>query len=109
MRRANIVDFDLGDNNACVQFANGEALCWGYQNDGELGNGTLETIYEANVAWEVLQLNDAAQISVGDQSVCALRQTGQIACWGANSYGQLGDGRQEIRRSPHQVVPPVLP
>ena len=34
----------------------------------------------------------ATQIVAGDRHTCALRTTGEVACWGDNSFGQLGDG-----------------
>jgi hypothetical protein len=34
---------------------------------------------------------------------CALLSTGAVSCWGANTYGQLGDGSTTDRLSPVQV------
>ena len=32
------------------------------------------------------------EVSAGSDFSCALRESGEILCWGANLYGQLGDG-----------------
>jgi alpha-tubulin suppressor-like RCC1 family protein len=37
-------------------------------------------------------LADAASVSVGGTHTCAVRKTGEVVCWGANGYGQLGNG-----------------
>jgi len=35
---------------------------------------------------------DAAEVGAGGSHTCARRTTGSVVCWGANMYGQLGDG-----------------
>lgn len=41
-----------------------------------------------------------ASISTGDRSACGLTEGGRAFCWGANTYGQLGTGDQELRLIP---------
>ena len=45
------------------------------------------------------------QISCGQDHTCALRTDGSVACWGANEYGQLGDGKINDPQSAPQTVP----
>ena len=49
---------------------------------------------ELDPRWEqVPNISDALSVSVGeDGHNCALRGTGEVACWGKGAYGQLGDG-----------------
>ena len=48
--------------------------------------------------WIITNLNmingvaDATESEGGVSHACALTDTGQIYCWGSNSYGELGDG-----------------
>lgn len=82
-----------GDSFACG-LSSRFAYCWGIADRGQDGLGTIEernsaTVVPTQVAWGI----QYAQIDVGMQSTCAVSVTGRLWCWGANSYGQLGDGR----------------
>jgi alpha-tubulin suppressor-like RCC1 family protein len=46
----------------------------------------------------------ATQISAGLFHSCAIRPSGQAACWGSNEQGQLGDGTSVNRATPSAVV-----
>lgn len=87
-----------GDDHACARLQNGHISCWGYNNRGQLGNGMV-------TAWKdepddmkrkkpvlVSGIKNATQVSAGDGFSCARLKNSQIACWGDNSYGQLGFG-----------------
>src|SRR5262249_18808768 len=39
-----------------------------------------------------LGVTDAAQVSAGDQHVCARLRSGAVQCWGQNYFGECGDG-----------------
>lgn len=43
-------------------------------------------------------------IAAGVSSACAVLDTGEVACWGQNDGGQLGDGTLRDRRSPTLVT-----
>jgi len=42
-------------------------------------------------------------IAAGAGHTCALGRNGGLKCWGANTYGQLGDGTLENRSAPVEV------
>jgi alpha-tubulin suppressor-like RCC1 family protein len=46
----------------------------------------------------------ALQVSAGDSHTCAVQPSGQIKCWGDNTFGQLGDGTQFIPFGPVTVL-----
>jgi alpha-tubulin suppressor-like RCC1 family protein len=46
------------------------------------------------------------QIALGGQHTCAVSYSGAVKCWGANAYGQLGDGSWTDRSTP--VAVPAL-
>lgn len=79
-----------GYSTACAIRQGGAMSCWGGNYYGQLGNG-LTTSTTAPVA--VLGLANATATAWGQGNHnCAIRQGGTVACWGSNSYGQLGNG-----------------
>ena len=80
----------------------GIAYCWGNNNTGELGIGTVDdpkvpTQVALNVAWQ--------QIQGGSSSTCGIADY-KAYCWGDNYFGQVGDGTTTARTSPVAVVFP---
>lgn len=58
-------------------------------------------------AGKVLDLpGKAISIAAGSRSACAVLDTGEVACWGSNDGGQLGDGTLLDREKP--VIVPGL-
>jgi hypothetical protein len=48
-------------------------------------------------------ISDATAVSVGTLYACALRETGEVACWGAGAEGQLGNGFATSQTTPAPV------
>ena len=65
------------------------AACWGYNNYGELGDGTTT---DSPVPVVVSGLANVVAIAAGDYHSCALLSNKTVRCWGYNGYGQLGNG-----------------
>ena len=80
-----------GGLTTCALLATGEARCWGYNNEGEIGDGSTIARY---VPTAVSGVSTATKISVGDGSghACAVLADKTVRCWGSNNVGQLGDG-----------------
>ncbi len=77
--------------HACGLSATGEAHCWGWNEDGELGNGTKAS---SNVPVAVAGGLRFASISVGHFHTCAVSIDGAIYCWGAAETGWgMGTGQ----------------
>ncbi len=95
------VSVGTGDSHSCAVRRDGTVRCWGYNFYGQLGSGSASTLSASPVA--VVGLADAVQISGGARSTCALRASGSLACWGANDFGQLGDGTTTPSRVPVTV------
>jgi alpha-tubulin suppressor-like RCC1 family protein len=80
-----------GENHTCAQATDGTLWCWGYNTDGEVGNGT--TGLTAPTPVFVTSLNaDVVDVAAGFVHTCARKSDGSIWCWGQNVSGQLGDG-----------------
>jgi len=65
-------------------------MCWGNNKYGQLGDGTAED-RKLPVAVAGLNFHPAA-IVAGWNHTCAVKETGDLACWGWNFFGQLGNG-----------------
>ncbi len=92
----------LGAYHSCALIISGAVKCWGYNNTGQLGDGT-EINRSTPVAVDGLSSGVAA-ISAGVGHTCALLNSGGINCWGYGADGQLGDGTQNSHSTPVDVV-----
>src|SRR6202521_2819859 len=77
----------------------GQVLAWGYNVDGELGNGT-NTKSSTPVQVSLPSGTTVTAIAAGSTHSLALTSTGQVLAWGANGYGQLGKGNINNRIPP---------
>ena len=67
----------------------GTVYAWGYNADGQLGNGTTSN---ANTLPKQSKMEDVAKISASAHSAIALKNDGTVWSWGWNAYGQNGIG-----------------
>ena len=99
---SDVLALSAGGGHTCVVVVSGEVLCWGINQDGELGDGTLKA---RNVPVFVVGLAGVAMgVASGDFHTCALLESGAMQCWGFNASGQLGDGTTTLSASPVDVV-----
>ena len=96
-----VASIGTGSQHTCVVTTAGVPLCWGYEYFHQLGNGVNATAVLAPAA--VNGLLGVAQIAGGTQHTCARTVAGAALCWGANIYGQVGDGTTVQRNSPAGV------
>lgn len=62
----------------------GAVKCWGYNNFSQLGDGSYK-LYGRNTPVDVLGLaGNAASITAGASSTCAMFESGSAACWGSD-------------------------
>lgn len=81
----------------CATQATGAVDCWGYNEDGQIGDGTIggtDGDYGYDTPQPVVGLSASSGVSSngGGSSNCALLATGGVDCWGTNMAGTLGDG-----------------
>ncbi len=77
------------DGYYCAVLATAKVSCWGYNAQGELGNGTTAN---SDLPVGVLGLSGATAVSGGYLGTCALLSTSNVKCWGYNNDGELGNG-----------------
>ncbi len=83
-----------GFSHTCARLADGTARCWGYNFNGQLGDGTTA---DAAVPVMVIDANGAPlsgirEIALGASHSCAVLTDATVRCWGEDGAGQLGDG-----------------
>ncbi len=88
----------------CALRRHGRVVCWGSNESGRLGDDRRNEIFVSPTP--VVGVIDAVQISAGYRTTCALRSMGQVVCWGANDYLQLGRTSTPTSTGP-QPVPGV--
>ncbi|MBL8685273.1 MAG: hypothetical protein JNK05_39205 [Myxococcales bacterium] len=96
------VEVSAGAFHACARRLSGRVVCWGWNQQGQVGSGATGPSFNAPV--EVVGLTDAVEISCGGLHSCARRASGAIVCWGANDSGGLGNGSTTLSATPVAVT-----
>lgn len=91
---SNVREIAAGEMHACVIERSGELLCWGHNENGELGDGTTEGRWEPR---KVPDVPAAVKLAVGNRMMCALFADDSVRCWG-------GMGANPPRTRPQRVT-----
>ncbi|MDD2913580.1 MAG: RCC1 repeat-containing protein, partial [Candidatus Pacebacteria bacterium] len=87
--------------------SDGTVYAWGYNVNGQLGNGTTTDSVTVPVQVKgvggVGYLTDITSITAGNYHALALKSDGTVYAWGRNYNGELGDGTQTNKYTPVQV------
>lgn len=101
-----VVDIQPGDETTCAATGSGIAVCWGKNNQGQLGNGTTVSslLPEAVSTSGGLAGKQVTSVGSAYDFGCAANADGSAACWGSNLAGMLGDGTNDDSLTPVAVV-----
>ena len=96
------VAISTGDNHTCALLDNNSVKCWGLNDFGQVGDGSITN---RNAPATAVDLGDkrVAAIRAGGNTSCALFEDGSLTCWGSNENGQLGTGEGISVLSPLEV------
>jgi uncharacterized repeat protein (TIGR03803 family) len=89
-----VVAIAAGAFHSLALYSDGSVAAWGYNNHGQLGNGSnvAATAPVAVDASGVLASRKVVAISAGAYHSLALCSDGTVVAWGFNGTGALGDG-----------------
>jgi alpha-tubulin suppressor-like RCC1 family protein len=96
-----------GYYHTLVLKTDGTVYGFGYNIEGELGDGTTShrsVAVQTRGPGGVGVLEDVLFIAAGGYHSVALKEDGTVWAWGWNANGQLGDGTQTNRNTPVQVM-----
>lgn len=97
--------YDLG----CMLAPDGQAWCWGSNEDGQLGALSAKACQGGNVAcsWQPVAAAPTLRwqaISPAQRHSCGIDTLGRTLCWGFGLGGQLGDGLSSNSSAPVLVA-----
>jgi alpha-tubulin suppressor-like RCC1 family protein len=100
---ARIVGGGFSNVNAhtCGFTTAGKAYCWGDNEVGALGDGSVVNHLEPSAVAGQSSFNNLA---AGARHSCGVASTGILYCWGSNRAGQLGVNSVATQSMPVQVI-----
>jgi len=88
----NVTGLDAGYEFGLALRSDGSMMSWGYNYEGELGDGT--TTLNA-VPKPIDGISNAIAVAAGSEHALALLADGTVLAWGSNDDGELGFGSAE--------------
>jgi alpha-tubulin suppressor-like RCC1 family protein len=88
----NWTSVSLGSSHTCGLQSTGQLYCWGWDQDGQLGNGGGVLDPDRDIPVPVIGGAVWSSFDAGFSNTCARRRTGRLFCWGTGALGQNGNG-----------------
>lgn len=88
----------VGDSFACARRDDGVELCWGDNDDGQIGDGTSGPDNARLQPTPAMPWGGGpvamgwSSVALGEHHACATREGGALWCWGSRFDGALGNG-----------------
>lgn len=91
-----------GSSHSLAVKTDGSLWAWGYNYDGQLGNGTSGS--GTNVSTPVKIMDGVSKIYAGNSHSLAIKTDGSLWAWGSNGSFRLGDGTNTNRPTPVKIM-----
>ena len=85
-----VISMDSGTSHTCAVSSNGSVMCWGANDQGQLGLG-FTSVEELPTFVSFDEDVTILSVSAGDEHTCATTSNGEVYCWGSGSDKQLGE------------------
>ncbi len=95
-----VLALDLGYIYGLAVSPTGDLNAWGYNNSGQIGNGTT---VEVPLPMKIAGVSGATSVVAGTRDSFAIVAGGQVMAWGQNKYGSLGIGTTTATSTPTLV------
>lgn len=101
-----VVQVSGGGMHACALTSDGLVACWGYNANGQLGDGTTSasSVPVSVTTTGALAGKTIVEVQAGSDFSCSRASDGTVACWSGNFWGQLGDGTNNDSTVPVAVT-----
>ncbi len=110
MASLSVKSISAGQHHTCAVGFDDKGYCWGANTYGQLGNNsTTRSLTPVAVLVGGMPSQIIKSISAGDYSTCAIASDDKIYCWGANTYGQLGNNSTTRSLTPVAVLAGAMP
>jgi len=96
-----VVTVAAGYDDTCALLTDGGVVCWGNNEQGQLGSGTSASYSVTPV--NVPGVSPATSLGLANGTVCAVLAEGTVDCWGGNGMGELGTGAYGLDPTPTPV------
>ena len=94
-----------GPGHSLALTSTGAVYAWGYNADGELGNGSTKNSL-VPVKVKLPAGTKVTAVAAGELQSLAVTSSGAVLAWGGNNFGQLGDGNYDGSDVPVRVHVP---
>jgi alpha-tubulin suppressor-like RCC1 family protein len=84
----------VGHDHSCGAATSGQVWCWGSNASGQSGAAQPMNVVPPTAS--SLTGGRAISVTAGDAFSCALDNGGGVSCWGADVFGQLGNGTSSM-------------
>ncbi len=99
---SNVKSVSLGDFHSAAITENGDLYTWGYNIDGQLGNGKIGDKEYCSTPIKIM--SNIKSVVLGSYHSAAITENCDLYTWGWNDNGQIGNGTTEVCSTPIKIM-----